>query len=203
LTGRWPGLRCYRCAGEFAARGIRGVVMRRWHVTVATNCRRCGEFLRPSRHKVSATINGAIRDEEFRSIHNHVCRAIYNVADDGVAMSAVGRGMRALVARIPIKGKARTVARRRGKLPDSVDRPPPLLWQMIDMARFRGLARDYRRWAPPRNRLFSTWPPVGQIAATLGLSALAQCPSTWGFLCDVKLVEYDGDFHVRRMLGLC
>ncbi len=44
--------------------------------------------------------------------------------------------------------------------------------------------------------------PVGQIAAILGLHALAQCPSTWGFLCDVNLVDYDDDFHLRRMLDI-
>jgi len=197
-----PGLRCYKCCAEFAARGLHGVVMRRWHVIVATNCRRCGEFLRPSRHRVGTIINGAIRDEEFRSIHTHVCRAIDNGANDGLAMAAVSRGMRALAAPIPTKGKARTVARRRGRLPESVDRPPPLLWQMIDMARFRSMARDYGSWAPPSNRPFATWPPVGQIAATLGLHAMAQCPSTWGFLCDVNLVDYDDDFHVRQLLGL-
>lgn len=202
VTHNRPGLRCYKCCAEFGARGLHGVVMRRWHLTVATNCRKCGEFLRPSRHRVAAIINDAIRDEEFKSIHTHVCRAIEKGTNDGVTMAAVSRGLRALAAPIPTKGKTRTVARRRGRLPESVDRPPPLLWQMIDMARFRRLAGDYGRWAPPCGRPFAAWPPVGQIATTLGLHALAQCPSTWGFLCDVNLVDYDDDFHVRRLLGL-
>jgi hypothetical protein len=201
VTHGAPGLRCYKCCAEFGARGLHGVILRRWHLTVATNCRRCGNFLRPSRHRVGAIINDAIRDEEFRSIHKNVCYAIERGADDGPAMAAVRRGMRALAAPIPIKRKTRTVARRRGKLPDSVERPPPLLWQMIDMARFRRIAGNYKGWAPPSNRPFASWPPVGQVAATLGLHALAQCPSTWGFLCDVNLVECDDDLHVRRVLG--
>lgn len=202
VTHRRPGLRCYKCCAEFGARGLHGVVMRRWHVTVATNCRRCGEFLRPSRHRVGAIIHDAIRDEEFRSIHTHVCRAIEMGTEDRLAMAAVSRGLRELSAPIPINRKARSVARRRGRLPDSVDCPPPLLWQLIDMARFRRLACDYGRWAPPCGRPFAAWPPVGQIATTLGLHALAQCPSTWGFLCDVNLVECDDDFHVRQLLRL-
>jgi hypothetical protein len=202
VTHGAPGLRCYTCCAELAARGLHGVVMRRWHVTVATNCRRCGSFLRPSRHRVGAIISDAIRDEEFRAIHENVCSAIEGAADDGPTMAAVRRGMRALAAPIPIKGKARTVARRKGKLPHSVERPPPLLWQMIDMTRFQKIAGNYKGWAPPSNRPFASWPPVGQVAATLGLHALAQCPSTWGFLCDVNLVEYYDDLHVRRLLGL-
>jgi hypothetical protein len=95
-----------------------------------------------------------MRDEEFRSIHKNVCYAIERGADDGPAMAAVRRGMRALAAQIPIKRKTRTVARRRGKLPDSVERPPPLLWQMIDMARFRRIAGSYKGWALPSNRPF-------------------------------------------------
>ncbi len=196
-----PVLRCYKCCAEFGARGLHGVVMRRWHVNVATNCRRCGDFLRPSRRRVGAVISDAIRDEEFRSIHNDVCRAIERNVDDGLTMAAVRRGMRALAAPVPTNGKARTVARRRGALPNSVQKPPPLLWQMVDLARFRRTARNYRRWAPS-SHAFAAWPPVGQIAAILGLHALAQCPSTWGFLCDVNLVDYDDDFHVRRMLDI-
>ena len=202
VTHSKPGLRCYKCCAEFGARGLHGIIMRRWHVTVATTCRRCREFLRPSRHRIGAIVNDAIRDEEFRSIHTHVCRAIERGANDRPAMAAVSRGLRALAAPIPTKGKTRNAARRRGQLPESVNRPPPLIWQMIDMARFRRVARDYGGWAPPMGRPFATWPPVGQIAATLGLHAIAQCSSTWGFLCDVNLVEAQDNFHVKRLLGL-
>jgi hypothetical protein len=72
---------------------------------------------------------------------------------------------------------------------------------VIDMARFQRIAGNYKGWAPPSTRPFASWPPVGQLAATLGLHALAQCPFTWGFLCDVNLVECDDDLHLRRVLG--
>jgi hypothetical protein len=46
---------------------------------------------------------------------------------------------------------------------------------MIDMTRIRKIARNYKGWSPLSNRPFASWPPVGQVAATLGLHALAQC----------------------------
>jgi hypothetical protein len=201
VTHGAPALKCHKCSADFGLRGVHGVVMRRWHVTVATNCRRCGGFLRPARHRIGAVVNDAIRDEEFCSIHRHVCRAIERGIDDSGAMAAVGRSMRALAAPIPISGKVRNVSRRMGRLPNGVRVPPPLLWQLIDMSRFRGKVREYRHWMPT-SRPFAAWPPVGQIAATLGLHALAQSPATFGFLSDVNLVECEDALRIRGLLDL-
>ena len=105
-----PPLRCYKCCAEFGARGLHGVLMRGWHLTVATTCRRCGAFLRPSRHRIGSIIGDAIRDEEFRSIHGDVCRALERNTDDGDVMAAA-------CCRLAVQGDLRHfVCSRSGKL---------------------------------------------------------------------------------------
>ena len=119
----------------------------------------------------------------------------------GRPVGAVTRAMRALAAPVPTNKRARYVARNRGRLPSCPDRVPPLLWQLAGTQKLRRLMHGYQYWRPPDGRPYATWPPAGQVAATVGLTVLAAAGmAMWGLLADLGLVEHGDQLVVNDIL---
>jgi hypothetical protein len=197
-----PVWTCRRCAREFASRGLVQVMLRQWSVAVASSCRRCGDWLMPTRIYTARAIHEIVATSELYKQHAFVCERLARALDDERPIGAATRAMRALAAPLPTNARVFSRARKRGHLPDCPSGTPPLLWQLVGTRQLRRHAHSYRYWRPPANRPYVAWPPVGQIAATVGLTVLEQAGmAMWDQLQALGLVEYGDQLIVKEILA--
>ena len=98
----------------------------------------------------------------------------------------------------PTNKQALYRARNRGHLPYCPGQTRPLLWQLVGTRRLRRHAYSYRYWRPLARRPYVAWTLVGQIAANVGLTVLAQAgKEMWVLLRDLGLVD-SGDYLVVK-----
>ena len=173
VTHRLPFWTCRRCVSEFAGRDLAQARLRTWFIAVASRCRRCGGQLTPARPRASRALHNIIDDGDPYEAYAMVRDRLAHAFEIGRPVGAVTRAMRALAAPVPTNKRARYVARNRGRLPCCPDRVPPLLWQLAGTQKLRRLMQGYQYWRPPDGRPYATWPPAGQVAATVGLTVLA------------------------------
>jgi hypothetical protein len=201
VTHRRPFWTCRRCVSEFAGRDLAQPRLRTWFITVASRCRRCGGQLTPVRTRASRALRNIIADGEPYEAHTRVRDRLAHAFETGRPIGAVTRAMRALAAPVPTDNRALYIARKRGRLPHCPERTPPLLWQLTGTRKLRRLMDGYQYWRPPDGRPYATWPPAGQVAATLGLTVLAAAGmAMWGLLADLGLVEHGDQFVVKDLL---
>ena len=197
-----PVWTCRQCAREFASRGLVQVRLRQWFVAVASSCRRCGDRLMPTRIYTARAIHEIVAAGELYEQHAFVCERLARALDDERPIGAVTRALRALAAPVPTHGQVLYRARKRGRLPCCPGQTPPLLWQLVGTRQLRRHAHSYRYWRPAAHRPYVAWPLVGQIAATVGLTVLAQAGmEMWGLLRDLGLVDSGDQLVVRDILA--
>jgi hypothetical protein len=202
VAHRFPLWVCQRCVSEFTARDLAQARLRTWFISVASWCRRCGGQLTPARTRVSRAIRAIIANGEPYELYATVRDRLAHALDNKRPIGAVTRAMKALGARVPTDKQLRYTARNRGRLPSCSDRTPPLLWQLAGTRHLRRLMQGYRYWRPPDTRPYATWPPAGQIAATVGLTVLAAAGmAMWGLLADLGLVEHGDELVVKDILA--
>jgi hypothetical protein len=79
---------------------------------------------------------------------------------------------------------------------------PPLPWQLAGTRKLRRLMHSYQYWRPPDARPYAAWSPAGQIAATVGLTILADAGrAMWGLLADLGLVRHGDELVVKDILA--
>ena len=76
------------------------------------------------------------------------------------------------------------------------------VWQLVGTRQLRSYAISYRYWRAPADRPYVVWPLVGQIAAIVGLTVLAQAGmEMWGILRDLGLVDADDELVTKDILA--
>jgi hypothetical protein len=201
VARRLPLWTCRRCASEFTDRHLARVSLRTWFIAVASRCRRCGEQLTPVRARASRALHNIITDREPYEAYAMVRDRLSHAFETGRPIGAVTRAMRALAAPVPTNNRILYKARKRGRLPYCPERVPPLLWQLTGTHKLRRLMHGYQYWRPPDGRPYAAWPPAGQIAATVGLTALSAAGmAMWGLLADLGLVQHGDRLVVKDIL---
>lgn len=202
VAHRFPLWTCRRCASEFVGRDLAQARLRTWFIAVASRCRRCGGQLTSVRARTSRALRSIIADGEPYEFHARVSDRLALALETGRPVGAVTRAMKALAAPVPIDTQARYVARNRGRLPCGPHRAPPLLWQLAGTRKLRRLMHGYQYWRPPDGRPYSSWPPAGQVAATVGLTVLSAAGlAMWDLLADLGLVEHGDHLVVKDILS--
>jgi hypothetical protein len=202
VAHRAPLWTCRQCAEEFISRGLAQIRLRQWFIAVASICRRCGGRLTQTRIRAGRAIREIHASGELYELHAKVCERIASAFEGGRPVGAVTRAMRALAAPVPTDKRVRYLARNRGHLPYCPGNTPPLLWQLVGTRQLRRHTHEYRSWRPPAARAFAEWPPVGRIAATVGLSVLAQADmAMWSLLADLGLVDPGDELVVKHILA--